>query len=142
MMNFNRILLIDDDPLSNLTNSKIITDMGIFNTVSICSSGDSALKLLNSCNPISNQTDSMPDIVLLDIKMPNMDGFQFMEKFDRLKGRRNHKVIVCMLTSSMNARHRMEGYAKKSIEAFLYKPLDPNEFYELLKPHCVISSSN
>lgn len=135
MIPINRILLIDDDPLSNMAHGKIIRDMDMFSTLSVCSSGESALELLNSCNPVGNQTDSMPDVILLDIKMPKMDGFQFMEKFDQIKGRWNHKVVMCMLTASMNTRHRIEGHSKKSIQAFLYKPLDPNELKQLLKSH-------
>lgn len=78
--------------------------------------------------------DSMPDYILLDLYMPEMDGFEFLEKFDKLKNIHDEvEIYVC--TSSKNKEDRDEVMNYPFVNAFLEKPLSGDFLEMLLKDH-------
>jgi CheY-like chemotaxis protein len=114
---FKRILLIDDDEINNELNRIILKKFGYAEETIIFESAVNALDYLkNLCG------DGLPEVILLDIKMPVMDGFQFLEEAKNICNDFTKKVPVFMLTSSKN-----EGDIKKAheydIAGYLNKPL-------------------
>lgn len=72
----------------------------------------------------------LPDYILLDLYMPEMDGFEFLEKFDKMKSIRD-KVEIFVCSSSKNKEDREEVMSYPFVSAFLEKPLS-GEFLEML----------
>ncbi len=124
MKKFNCILLVDDDFTSNFLSKMVIEGIRVTDHIHIAQNGQEALQfVLEHCFSLKNTEDSScPDLILLDINMPVMDGFGFLEEFSKLQRVRNRNISVVMLTSSDNQKdlQRAEQY---NITGYLNKPL-------------------
>jgi len=113
------ILLIDDDEPTNFFSSLLIEDADCTENIQIAESGQRALRLLNS--------DALPtpDLIFLDINMPAMDGWEFLEKYKQLPKEQQSKIVIIMLTTSLNPDDREKASKIKEISGFETKPLTP-----------------
>ena len=108
-------MLIDDDPLDIFINTKLLRLNNFSEELIVCKDAEDALKLLG--------IDRVkPDIILLDIRMPIMDGFKFLEEYDKLDIDKSDTKIV-MLSSSINPLDIERSMNNKYITRFLDKPL-------------------
>src|SRR5688572_30468975 len=98
---FHLVLLIDDNPIDNLVNQKLIERANLAEAIIVRDSAVSAIEYLKSnCD----KPENIPDTIFLDIRMPEMDGFQFLEEFDRLPAEVTSKVTIYMLSSSIDPK--------------------------------------
>ena len=74
-----------------------------------------------------------PALVLLDINMPGMSGFDFLEAYEHLLANKRASVVVVMLTSSIDDRDKERALRFSSVKAFLSKPIEPQGAPGLLK---------
>ena len=117
---FHLVLLIDDNPIDNLVNQKLIERANLAETIIVKDSAVSAIEYLKShCD----QPESIPDTIFLDIRMPEMDGFQFLEEFDKLPPEVTSKVTIYMLSSSIDPKDISRANENKYVAKFLTKPL-------------------
>src|SRR4051794_16614637 len=93
MYKFKHVLLVDDDYVSNFIADHLLTKLDICDNVSFCRNGDEALKFLKD-NP-----DDFPELIFLDINMPVMDGFEFIETFRELHLDDNNTRIIIYTSS-------------------------------------------
>jgi CheY-like chemotaxis protein len=113
------VLLVDDDNIFNFLGTKLLQRWGIANEIHTAGNGKEALDLLNRYYMGSS---SLPDVILLDLNMPVMDGFSFIEAFKKLNLPRKEKVSIIILTSSQDPRD-MARAKNMGITHFLSKPL-------------------
>jgi CheY-like chemotaxis protein len=125
----NTILLIDDDKVTNYLHSIVIKDMGISERIEIQQNGKDGLKFLEECSKAGN----MPDIILVDLKMPVMDGFEFVDSYRKMGFPEYHTKIV-MLTTSSNPKD-IEKMKEKGITDFFDKPLTEEKLMELVEKY-------
>lgn len=123
------ILLIDDDAISNFLSKSMIEKSGIFDRVFVYNSGNGALDFLKTC--ISGNQD-FPEIILLDVMMPVMDGFTFLEEFMKFDGRYIQNVKVCMLTSSLDPKDRQQADAYPQVVEFISKPINQEKIKKFM----------
>jgi CheY-like chemotaxis protein len=110
-----KLLLVDDDPAFNFLNRIILTSSDINCEIDECLDGHSALKHIANA-------EKHPDVILLDINMPVMDGFEFLEEFERHHKVKNHtKVFV--LTSSDQDEDRNNAKKYTCVKGYFDKPL-------------------
>jgi len=95
------ILLIEDDPITNYINSRIIKKMELASETEVALNGQDALSLIQ--DRIDNNKNC-PDLIFLDINMPVMDGFEFLENFAKLDFPNKEKVVIIMLTTSTHIK--------------------------------------
>src|SRR5690349_14796448 len=114
----NCVLLIDDDEPTNFLTQMILEDAGCANYIKVAQSGPEALKYLSSNAEESNPT---PDLVFLDINMPAMDGWEFIDEFRNIG--RKLKPIIIMLTTSLFPEDRQRAKEIPEISGFENKPL-------------------
>ncbi|MGV3540884.1 MAG: response regulator [Rufibacter sp.] len=93
------IMLVDDDDTTNFVNKRLLTKLGVAKKFIIKKNGAEALEYLQTVGQGENQ-DPYPDLIFLDIKMPVMDGFSFLDEYHRLGLGKNGGMIILMLTSS------------------------------------------
>ncbi|QMU30879.1 response regulator [Adhaeribacter radiodurans] len=117
MEQLNKVLIVDDDTVARFLVERILTREKISKQILTASNGEEALELLKS---ISNH-ESYPDLIFLDIKMPVMDGFEFLEALQH-SGLSELPIKIVLLTSSHN-QHDVERAKNYSVAAYLIKPL-------------------
>ena len=73
-------------------------------------------------------------LVLLDINMPSMSGWEFLEMFDNLDYDVKERVRICILSSSIDDRDRERSYSNKNVADFLVKPLTDKDILRITSP--------
>ena len=116
-------LLIDDSPLHNWINTKVIKKSGFASEIIIIERPEEALLLLRD-------EKVKPDIIFLDIKMPIMDGFQFLEEYDKLSIDKG-KIKIVVLSSSINPIDIERAKRNKYVTKFIGKALSEKDLIEL-----------
>src|SRR6185369_17385567 len=114
------VLLVDDDSICNFLNAKTLQSMGFVNDIHTALNGNQAIDLFND---YFGGTKPLPDIILLDLNMPVMDGFGFLEAFRRLDLRGKDRVKVVIVTSS-NSPDDIKRAKDLGANLYLTKPLE------------------
>ena len=116
LLNF---FLIDDSAFDLFIYEKLLIKSGITNSVKTFNSARDALKHL------IGQAESLPDtIILLDLQMPDMNGFEFIDEFDQLPEVLRQKIRIFMLSSTIDTRDIEKAKASQHIIDLLPKPLE------------------
>ena len=127
---YKRVLLLDDDELDNFINKKIIETSFFADKVYINSSGSNALEFLMNIEK-TGLNDIEPQILFIDINMPIMDGFQFLEFFIKKSEHPELRSKVVILTSSVNVEDRSRFTQISPDIVFLNKPLTESMLHKL-----------
>jgi CheY-like chemotaxis protein len=131
MKKLNSILMVDDDHINNFINSKLIKRLKVCENLFHFSNGTDAMRFLEDYS--INQKDC-PDLILLDLKMPVMDGYDFIEFFKKTPFRNKEKVQIIPLTTSVNLKDSQKIEAL-GIKEFLIKPLKEDSLNKILEKH-------
>jgi CheY-like chemotaxis protein len=123
-----RFMLIDDDDIFNLLNSKVIENSGMSATTLVFTSGQSAIDHLTTH---LQDPAGLPDVIFVDIRMPGMDGFEFLETFHKLPADNLHQVRIFMLTSSLDERDQEKATRYAQVLGFYSKPLTQETLDEM-----------
>lgn len=115
------VMLIDEDEIDNLINQKIIESNNFSDKIIIFRTGQEALEYLDKNKGADEQ---LPDLIFLDINMPIMDGFQFLEEFENIKGGVHEKCKIIMLSSSISPRDIDRAASNRFVKKYLNKPLN------------------
>jgi len=112
-------LLIDDSAFDLLIYEKLLLKSGISNSVKTFNSARTALHYL------SDEGSSLPEtVILLDLQMPDMNGFEFIEEYDLLPDSLKEKIRIFMLSSTIDTRDIEKAKASQHILDLLPKPLE------------------
>ena len=114
------IYIIDDDDIFRYTITRSLKDQKLSKEIVVFPDGEKAINFM-----IDNaaDTNSLPDIIFLDINMPIMDGFQFMEEYTKLKPLIDKKIIIYMISSSVNPADIERTKNIIEINDYLIKPI-------------------
>lgn len=132
------ILLVDDDTIFNFINKRMIENTGMSNEVDTALNGKQALDLLNG---YLSGARSIPDVIFLDLDMPIMDGFSFLEAFKRLNMPHKEKVSIVIVTSSQNPED-IKRAKSFGIDHYLTKPITEEQVLIALEGNLVESGHN
>lgn len=127
------ILLIDDDAPTNYIHRKVIEKAKLDTHVQTTTSGQEALDYLTCQGQFSNEEKfPQPGIVFLDINMPGMNGWEFLEDYKQLSDAQKAKVVVVMLTTSINPADRERAEKDGDVTEFMSKPLTVDALKKLV----------
>ncbi|GAB3193923.1 CheY-like chemotaxis protein [Pontibacter aydingkolensis] len=93
------ILLIDDDETTNYLNHRLLTRMQVAEDIRVVTNGEEALQYLEKAFA-DDPEYPRPQLILVDIKMSVMDGFEFLEEYQKLDNSHKDQIVMLMLTSS------------------------------------------
>lgn len=128
MVKINNVILIDDDYVNNYITCQLIKRLNATERITIFSNGHDAL---NHMLGLSLNEISLPKLILLDIHMPVMDGYEFLEGFKKLNLKTQSSSKVVVLTSS-NRRADMEKMKVLGVNYFFNKPLTESMVAEIM----------
>lgn len=126
MQQIKSVLLVDDDPASNFLAQLLLRKLDMNVHVSVTANGKEALDYLREQRGKRN----FPDLILLDINMPIMDGFEFMDHFLQLP--LNQQPRVVMLSSSVSPKDAQRAVDYR-VEDFINKPLTKEKLALLMQ---------
>lgn len=121
------ILLVEDDPNRVVLTRHALEQSGFTNPVLVAKDGVEALELLFDAE---GEPGALPGLILLDLKLPRMDGFQVLDRVRADERTRNLPVVV--LTSSSEDSDRQACY-RRGANSYITKPVDYDEFIETIE---------
>ncbi len=124
MDNKKPILLVEDDKVDAMTVVRAIEDLKIKNPIIVVENGEEALEQLR------NKNNEKPNIILLDLDMPKMNGIEFLEiakKDENIK-----RIPVVILTTSKEQQDKIESF-NLGVAGYMIKPVDYRQFVEVVR---------
>lgn len=129
---YKQVMLLDDNELDNFINEKIIEAGSFAEKVYVNSCGKSAMEFLNNLATLSPVSDSIyPEVIFIDINMPMMDGFQFIDNLDKIPGDKIKDCKLVILSSSIYPEDKTKATNLSKNIIFLNKPLTEQMLNEL-----------
>jgi CheY-like chemotaxis protein len=130
MADIGRILLVEDDPKDTELTMTALEEYHLSNEVVVASDGEEALDYLYCRGKFQRRGSENPAVLLLDLKLPKVDGLQVLET---IKSDENLRMIpVVVLTSSREERDMVASY-RLGVNAYVVKPVDFHEFVNAIK---------
>jgi len=117
-------LLIDDNYIDNFVTRRILESGNFAENVIVMDSATEAIVQLR-------KGDVKPDVIFLDIRMPMMGGFEFLQEYDRLPLENKDRIKIFMLSSSLDPTDLKKSTSNKYITQFIHKPLTQKALDEI-----------
>lgn len=130
MMNkFKSVLLVDDDEATNFLHQVYLKEWDLAEDIYTAMNGQEALDFLESNLDFRK---NKPSLILLDINMPVMNGFEFMEAYAELDASMKASIVVVMLTSSIHPSDKDRAGEVKDLNSFMNKPLTKEQLESVI----------
>lgn len=129
----NCILLIDDEESNNYLHQMIIKHAKIDTFVQVTYDGIEALEFLTCTGRYCDSREyPQPGIIFLDINMPKMNGWEFLEEYIKLPEEQKGKIVMAMLTSSLNQDDIDKSKLNENLKGFISKPLTAKKLMDVV----------
>jgi len=125
----NCILLVDDDSDDNEYHEIILRKLAITDKIDIAINGVEAIKYLKTKDRVP------PELIFLDINMPKMNGWEFLEEYKDLDVKQKAKVVIMILSTSTNPEYIKKAHEIKEVTGYESKPLDKDMIERILTEH-------
>ena len=113
---FKTCLLIDDNYIDNFVTRKILESGNFVEEIVVRQSPGDAIEALKIGAVV-------PDVIFLDIRMPMMSGFEFLEEYDKLSIANKENIKIYMLSSSLDPTDMKQSVLNKYISNYIHKPI-------------------
>ncbi len=124
------VCLVDDDEIYRYGFKRTIIKSKIAAKVELFNDGQQAL---NFYEDNLNNPQVLPDVIFLDLNMPVMDGFQFIEEFKKIQTRLDKKVRIYMVSSSINPADIERALKTEGLTDYLVKPVHENQLIKIIE---------
>lgn len=123
------ILLVDDDHEDCFFHQIVIKKMNITNSIEVARNGLEALDFLKKDGGIT------PELIFLDINMPKMNGWEFLEHYKHLDPKQKARITILMLTTSANPDDVIKAQEMEDVTGYKTKPLSVEMLNDILEKH-------
>jgi len=124
--------IIDDDNMYVSLVKKIIDTKKLCDNLLIFKDGKESIDYFEGI--LNNLTeDQIPEIILLDLNMPVMDGWEFLDRFTKIKNKFNKFITLYVVSSSINPNDIDRAKSISTVEDYLVKPVNINELENIFK---------
>lgn len=132
MKKINNVCIVDDDPITQFLTHKVIQQTDLVNHVKIFSNG---LDTINYLSSVHDNFEELPDVILLDLFMPIMDGWGFMKEYLSLQPKLTKKIAIYIVSSSIDPADIRRAESIDAITDFIIKPVTKEKLMEAMKIH-------
>lgn len=123
------LALVDDDDTFVFITKKIIEKTDCVKEIKVFGNG---LAALNYIKENLHSEYKLPDVILLDLTMPIMDGWEFLDEFTNLETKKTHKIIIYICSSSISPNDIIKAEKISVVSDFIVKPLTKDKFSEII----------
>lgn len=123
------LALVDDDDTFVFITKKIIEKTDFVKEIKVFGNG---LAALNYIKENINSEYKLPDVILLDLTMPIMDGWEFLDEFTHLETQKTNKIIIYICSSSISPHDIIKAEKISFVSDFIIKPLTKDKFSEII----------
>lgn len=123
------LALVDDDDTFVFITKRIIEKTNHVKEIKVFGNG---LDALNYLKENLNSEYRLPDIIFLDLSMPIMDGWQFLDEFTSLESQKTSKIIIYVCSSSISPHDIMKAKKMSAVSDFIIKPVTKDKFTEII----------
>lgn len=134
MKKLSKILIIDDDPMTTYIQKRFLDGFQVADQIEIVNDGEEALERIKY-DIQSGNDDNIPALIFVDLNMPFMDGFQFLEAYQNLEFEIKDSVVVSVLTSSFSRKDINRVKEFPVVDDYVVKPLTQEKMMELMEKH-------
>jgi CheY-like chemotaxis protein len=124
------VCLIDDDKVYQFTSKMILEATQLTSRIITFFNGQEAIEFFLA--PENQQIDILPDVIFLDINMPIMNGWNFLEAFDKLASDLPKKIIIYVVSSSVDESDMERSKSFDSVTDYVIKPINKEKYRLLL----------
>ena len=128
-MKVNTICIVDDDYIYQVTSKKMIERICVTNNILVFSNGEEAFQFLSEMIADRN---ALPDVIFLDVNMPYMDAWQFLDAFETLKARLVKDIIIYVISSSVSQTDIERARKIPAVKDYYIKPITIDQYTEML----------
>lgn len=118
-----KVFIIDDDPIHQRITQIMITKHELFDEYTSYTEAQKALDFLNDN---FENVETLPDVILLDLNMPEVDGWDFLNVFENFKTKLKKDIRVFIVSSSVDEKDMLRSRTFASVMGFISKPLSPD----------------
>ena len=124
-----KLAIIDDDELYVFITSKMIEKSQLVDCIDVFGNGQEGIEFIENN---ASDSDLLPDVIFLDLSMPIMDGWQFLDRFSEIspKMTKNIKIYIC--SSSISPDDITKAKLRETVNDFIIKPLDLSKLKNML----------
>lgn len=131
--NLQHVLIIDDDEINNFICKKVISTANTADEVTAIQSGSEALAYLQRI--VEQEPGNLPELILLDISMPYMNGWEFLQYYRSYKDQFAFPPVIAILSSSVYEADAEKAEAEPEVRDYMTKPLTVENFTALVEKH-------
>lgn len=128
-MNAEIICIVDDDQIFQLTTTKILERVSSAKKILAFPDGQKAYQFLSGN---TTNTEELPDIIFLDINMPFMDGWQFLEEYTKIKPALSKTIVIYVVSSSIAEYDIQKAKSNSNVADYIVKPVTIDTYKSLL----------
>ncbi|MES2003674.1 MAG: response regulator [Bacteroidota bacterium] len=125
------VCVIDDDNIYQYTARVILESTGLIKEIQSFYDGNEALNFIKK--NIHQSRESLPDVIFLDINMPVMNGWEFLDEYNKLSTNLTKPILVYVVSSSVNSTDMQRSRAYETVTDYLVKPVNRNTYQELME---------
>jgi CheY-like chemotaxis protein len=130
MRKINNAWIIDDDKILTYVLQRIMGSVDSIENIEIFQNGKEAI---NQLSIIKKNPESLPDIILLDLNMPIMDGWQFLDEFEKINI--DKKITLYIVSSSIDVQDHNKAKSYKAVADFLIKPIGKKQIEQMVESY-------
>ncbi|MEN7547282.1 response regulator [Rapidithrix thailandica] len=130
MEKLNTLCIIEDNDVTQFLLQQMVEETQMVKQVKLCSNGLRAIEYLRA---LQDQPELLPEMILLDLAMPVMDGWRFLEEYRKIKPQLGKSITIYIVTSSIDPADVQKAKTVSEVADFIVKPVTKSRFLDLVR---------